>query len=187
MTTIAEVINDTKNRMEKTVGSLERDLGKVRTGRASESLVDTLLVNYYGSKTSLNQLASISVPEARTIVIQPWDKEAISDIEKSISLSDLGFNPISDGDIIRINVPELTEERRKEMVKLVGGVVEQANVATRNIRRDSLETFRSMEKDKEISQDDLRKAQTELQKVTDSFSEEIDLLKSAKEKEVMQV
>ena len=102
-------------------------------------------------------------------------------------MSDLGFNPISDGDIIRINVPELTEERRKEMVKLVGGVVEQANVATRNIGRDSLETFRSMEKDKEISQDDLRKAQTELQKVTDSFSEAIDLLKSAKEKEVMQV
>ena len=187
MATIAEVINDTKSRMEKTISSLERDLNQVRTGRASTGLVDTLLVNYYGSKTSLNQIASISVPEARTIVIQPWDKEAISDIEKSISLSDLGFNPISDGDIIRINVPELTEERRKEMVKLVGGVGEQANVATRNIRRDSRETFRSMEKDKEISQDDLRKAQTELQKVTDGFSEAIELLKSAKEKEVMQV
>ena len=187
MSTIAEVINGTKSRMEKTIVSLERDLSQVRTGRASTGLVDTLSVDYYGSKTPLNQIASISVPEARTIVIQPWDKEATSDIEKSISSSDLGFNPISDGEIIRINVPELTEERRKEMVKLVGGVVEQANVATRNIRRDSLEKFRDMEKEKEISQDDLRKAQTELQKVTDDFSGTIDLMKSTKEKEVMQI
>ena len=187
MATIAEVINGTKSRMEKTIVSLERDLSQVRTGRASTGLVDTLSVDYYGSKTPLNQIASISVPEARTIVIQPWDKEATSDIEKSISSSDLGFNPISDGEIIRINVPELTEERRKEMVKLVGGVVEQANVATRNIRRDSLEKFRDMEKEKEISQDDLRKAQTELQKVTDDFSGTIDLMKSTKEKEVMQI
>jgi len=187
MATIAEVINDTKSRMEKTIVSLERDLNQVRTGRASTGLVDALSVDYYGSKTPLNQIASISVPEARTIVIQPWDKEATSDIEKSISSSDLGFNPISDGEIIRINVPELTEERRKEMVKLVGGVVEQANVATRNIRRDSLEKFRDMEKEKEISQDDLRKAQTELQKVTDDFSGTIDLMKSTKEKEVMQI
>jgi len=187
MATIAEVVRDTKTRMEKTVGSLERELSQVRTGRASTGLVDNLTVDYYGSKTPLNQVASVSVPEARTIVIQPWDKEAITEIEKSVSLSDLGFNPISDGNIIRINVPDLTEERRREMVKLVGGVVEKANVATRNIRRDSLEKFRDMEKQKEISQDDLRKSQTELQKVTDSFTTTIDLMKSTKEKEVMQI
>ena len=187
MATIAEVIDDTKTRMEKSVSSLDRELNQVRTGRASTGLVDHLSIDYYGSKTPLNQIASISVPEARTIVIQPWDKEAVTEIEKSISLSDLGLNPVNNGDIIRINVPELTEERRRDMVKLVGGIVEQANVATRNIRRDSLENLRSMEKQKYISQDDLRKAQTELQKVTDSFTSTIDVMKSAKEKEVMQV
>ena len=159
----------------------------MRTGRASTNLVENLNVEYYGNSTPLNQLSSISVPEARTIVIQPWDKESLQEIEKSIMKSDLGLTPNSDGAIIRINVPELTEERRREMVKLVGNLVEEGHVAIRNIRRDSLEKIRTLDKDKEISQDDGRRAQQELQNVTDSFISEMDSIKSQKEKEVMEV
>jgi ribosome recycling factor len=173
--------------MNKSVDSLQRDLSSVRTGRASTNLVENLDVEYYGSSTPLNQLSSISVPEARTIVIQPWDKESLQEIEKSILKSDLGLTPNSDGVIIRINVPELTEERRREMVKLVGNLVEEGHVAIRNIRRDSLEKIRTLDKDKEISQDDGRRAQQELQNVTDSFISEMDSIKSQKEKEVMEV
>ena len=159
----------------------------MRTGRASSNLVENLDVEYYGNSTPLNQLSSISVPEARTIVIQPWDKESLQEIEKSILKSDLGLTPNSDGAIIRINVPELTEERRREMVKLVGTLVEEGHVAIRNIRRDSLGKIRTLDKDKEISQDDGRRAQQELQNVTDSFISEMDSIKSQKEKELMEV
>ena len=159
----------------------------MRTGRASTNLVENLDVDYYGIPTPLNQLSSISVPEARTIVIQPWDKESLQEIEKSILKSDLGLIPNSDGAIIRINVPELTEERRRDMVKLVGTLVEEGHVAIRNIRRDSLGKIRTLDKDKEISQDDGRRAQQELQNVTDSFISEMDSIKSLKEKEVMEV
>ena len=144
-------------------------------------------MEYYGTQTPLSQLSSISVPEARTIVIQPWDKEALEEIEKGILKSDLGITPNSDGTIIRINVPELTEERRREMVKIVSNMVEEGHVAIRNIRRDSLERIRTLDKEKEISQDDGRRAQQELQNVTDSFITEMDSIKSQKEKEVMEV
>ena len=187
MEDIEEILKNTKERMAKSVDSLQRDLSSVRTGRASTNLVENLDVEYYGSSTPLNQLSSISVPEARTIVIQPWDKESLQEIEKSILKSDLGLTPNSDGVIIRINVPELTEERRREMVKLVGNLVEEGHVAIRNIRRDSLEKIRTLDKDKEISQDDGRRAQQELQNVTDSFISEMDSIKSQKEKEVMEV
>ncbi len=187
MEDIEEILKNTKERMTKSVDSLQRDLSSVRTGRASTNLVENLNVEYYGNSTPLNQLSSISVPEARTIVIQPWDKESLQEIEKSILKSDLGLTPNSDGVTIRINVPELTEERRREMVKLVGNLVEEGHVAIRNIRRDSLEKIRTLDKDKEISQDDGRRAQQELQNVTDSFISEMDSIKSQKEKEVMEV
>ena len=187
MEDIEVIFKDTKAIMNKSVDSLQRDLSAVRTGRASTNLVENLNVEYYGNSTPLNQLSSISVPEARTIVIQPWDKESLQEIEKSIMKSDLGLTPNSDGAIIRINVPELTEERRREMVKLVGNLVEEGHVAIRNIRRDSLEKIRTLDKDKEISQDDGRRAQQELQNVTDSFISEMDSIKSQKEKEVMEV
>jgi ribosome recycling factor len=187
MEDVEEIFKNTKERSNKSVDSLQRDLSSVRTGRASTNLVENLNVEYYGNSTPLNQLSSISVPEARTIVIQPWDKESLQEIEKSIMKSDLGLTPNSDGAIIRINVPELTEERRREMVKLVGNLVEEGHVAIRNIRRDSLEKIRTLDKDKEISQDDGRRAQQELQNVTDSFITEMDSIKSQKEKEVMEV
>ena len=187
MEDIEEILKNTKERMTKSVDSLQRDLSSVRTGRASTNLVENLDVEYYGSSTPLNQLCSISVPEARTRVIPPWDKASLQEIEKSILKSDLGLTPNSDGVIIRINVPELTEERRREMVKLVGNLVEEGHVAIRNIRRDSLEKIRTLDKDKEISQDDGRRAQQELQNVTDSFISEMDSIKSQKEKEVMEV
>ena len=187
MSDIEEIIENTKERMSKSVDSLQRDLGGIRTGRASTSLVENINVEYYGTQTPLNQLSSISVPEARTIVIQPWDKEALEEIEKGILKSDLGITPNSDGSIIRINVPELTEERRREMVKIVSNMVEEGHVAIRNIRRDSLERIRTLDKEKEISQDDGRRAQQELQNVTDSFITEMDSIKSQKEKEVMEV
>ena len=163
-----DILLNTEERMQKSVDSLKKELQSVRTGRASSGLIENLQVDYYGSPTPLNQLSSISIPEARTIIVQPWDKDSLSEIEKSILKSDLGLTPNNDGNIIRINIPELTEERRKEMVKIVGGIVEQSNVSVRNIRRDSLEQFRSLEKNKEISQDESRKAQQELQKITDS-------------------
>ena len=187
MEDIEEIFKNTKERMNKSVDYLQRELSSERTGRASTNLVENLNVEYYGNSTPLNQLSSISVPEARTIVIQPWDKESLQEIEKSILKSDLGLTPNSDGAIIRINVPELTEERRREMVKLVGNLVEEGHVAIRNIRRDSLEKIRTLDKDKEISQDDGRRAQQELQNVTDSFITEMDSIKSQKEKEVMEV
>ena len=187
MPTAEDVLQNTSERMQKSVDSLERDLGAVRTGRASATLVENIMVDYYGTHTPLNQLSSITIPEARTIMIQPWDKEALVEIEKSILISDTGLTPNNDGALIRLNIPELTEERRREMVKMVGSIVEQGHVSARNIRRDSLEMFRSMDKEKEISQDDSRRAQEDLQKVTDSFTSKMDIMRSDKEKELMEV
>ena len=187
MATVQDVLDNTRDRMQKSVGSLTMELSVVRTGRASAALVENLNVDYYGTSTPLNQLSSITIPEARMIVIQPWDKEALTEIEKSILKSQTGLNPSNDGTIIRLNVPALTEETRREMVKIVGAIVEQSHVAARNIRRDSLETFRSMEKDKEISEDESHRAQADLQKITDSVISEMDQMKLNKEKEVMEV
>jgi ribosome recycling factor len=173
--------------MEKSIESLKRDLGGVRTGRASASLIENIKIEYYGTSTPLNQLSSINIPEARMILIEPWDKNALVDIEKGILKSDMGLNPTNDGTLIRINIPPLTEESRKEIVKSVGNIVEQSYVAIRNIRRDSLENFRALEKNKEISQDESRKAQEELQKITDSKSRLIDEIKNQKETEIMKI
>ncbi len=187
MATVEEVLADTETRMSKSVEALKRELSTIRTGRASPALVENLMVDYYGVPTPLNQLASISVPEARMLMIQPWDKQSMKDVEKGILRSDLGLTPNNDGNVIRINIPTLTEERRRDLVKLVGRKTEEANVAVRNIRRDSLETFRSMEKSKDISQDESRRAQTQLQQVTDTFIGQNGEQRQEKEAEVMEV
>ncbi len=187
MATTEEVLAETNSRMDKSVESLQRELGTIRTGRASPALVDNLMVDYYGVPTPLNQLASISIPEARVLMIQPWDKQSMKEVEKSIQKSDLGLVPNNDGTAIRINIPTLTEERRKDLVRLVGRKVEDGLVSVRNIRRDSVDQFRDMEKNKEMSQDDSRRAQDQLQTITDSFSNQMNTLKEEKEAEVMEV
>ena len=187
MVTEQEVIGDISTRMQKTIDSLGKELSTVRTGRAAPDLVENMTINYYGTETPLNQLASISVPEARTIMIQPWDKQSLKEVEKSILKSDLGLVPNNDGSLIRISIPALTEERRRDLVKLVGRKVEEGHVSLRNIRRDSLETFRSMEGNKEISKDELRRAQGDLQQITDTFVTQMSELKAQKEAEVMEV
>ena len=187
MPTVEDVLLDVDSRMDKSVDALVSELNTIRTGRASPSLIENLSVDYYGAPTPLNQLSSISVPEARLLVIQPWDKQAVSDIEKSILKSDLGLMPNSDGTVIRLNIPQLTEERRRDLVRLVGKKVEEGNVAVRNVRRDGLETLRSMEKGKEISQDEMRRAQDDLQQITDSHTEMMEQMGKDKEAEVMEV
>ncbi len=179
MPTIGEVIKETDDRMGKSVDALTRELAIIRTGRASPALVESLMVDYYGVPTPLNQLATISIPEARSLMIQPWDKASMKEVEKSIMTSDLGLMPNNDGNAIRINVPMLTEERRRDLVRLVG--------RKRSRGERDLETFRSMERDKEISQDESRRAQTELQQLTDLYIEQMGELKKTKETEVMEV
>jgi ribosome recycling factor len=182
-----EVLTDTDSRMSKSVDALRRELNTIRTGRASPVLVETLMVDYYGVPTPLNQLASISVPEPRVLMIQPWDKQAMKDVERSVLKSDLGLVPTNDGNVIRISIPTLTEERRRELVRLVGRRVEDGHVAVRNIRRDSLARFRGMEKSKELSQDESRRSQEQLQSLTDRFIDQMDSLRADKEAEVMEV
>ena len=169
------------------MSALERELGSIRTGRASPRLVENLLVDYYGVPTPLNQIASITVPEARLLMIQPWDKTAVKEVEKSVMKSDLGLMPNSDGTVIRISIPQLTEDRRRDLVRLVGRKVEDGHVAVRNIRRSGVESFRSMERDKELSQDESRRAQGDLQELTDLYIGQMDEMKKDKEQEVMEV
>jgi len=187
MATVEEVLIEINASMQKSVEALTKDLGSVRTGRASPALVENLLVDYYGVPTPLNQIGAISVPEARSLMIQPWDKQALEDIEKAILISDLGLVPNNDGTVIRINIPALTEERRRDLVKMVGRKVEDAHVAVRNIRRDGLERLRRMERDKSLAQDVGRRAQEQLQKVTDTNISKMDDLREIKETEVMEV
>ena len=182
-----EVMSDTDARMKRSLGALERELNSIRTGRATPALVENLTVDYYGVPTPLNQIAGISVPEARVLMVQPWDKQSLKDVEKGILRSDLGLVPNNDGNVIRINIPALTEERRRELVRLVGRKVEDGHVAVRNIRRDSLEFLRAMERDKELSQDENRRAQEQLQRITDSYTSQMDELREAKNAEVMEV
>jgi ribosome recycling factor len=178
---------DADDRMEKAVEALRRDLSTIRTGRASPALVEHLKVDYYGTETPLNQLATISAPEARLIVIQPWDRGSIGAVEKAIMTSDLGLNPNNDGTVIRLAIPQLTEERRKEIAKQVRKRTEEARVAVRNVRRDCHDHIRKLEHDHEISQDDLHRAETELQKLTDDHVKEIDKVGQEKEEEVLAV
>ncbi len=178
---------DFKGRMQKSIEALKGELNRVRTGRASIALLDGIKIDYYGTPTPLNQVATLAVPESRLITIQPWDASIIGDIEKAILKSELGLVPTSDGKIIRISIPQLTEERRKELVKVVKRLGENAKIAIRNIRRDANDFVKKKEKEKEISQDEMKKNQEEIQKMTDDFIAEIDSLVAAKEKEIMEI
>lgn len=181
------VLADGKQRMSGSLANLENEFAKLRTGRASTSLVDGLMVEYYGTPTPLNQLASVSVPDARTITIQPWDKGAFNDIDKAIQKSDLGLNPVNDGKLIRISIPPLTEDRRKDLVKVAKRYTEDAKVAIRNVRRDLNEQLKKLEKDKEITEDELHKGQDEVQKLTDDHVKKCDEVLVEKEKEIMEI
>lgn len=182
-----EVIRELRSHMDRSVEAFKRDLGQVRTGRASLSLLDGVRVDYYGNPTPLNQLATLSVPEPRSIVIQPWDPSAAELIVKAINTSDLGLNPTNDGKIIRIAIPSLTEERRKELVKRVRKIAEEARVALRNIRRDLLERLKKREKEESLSEDVVHQTQDRVQKVTDEEMGKVDKIVEAKEKEILEV
>jgi ribosome recycling factor len=184
---IEETIADAEHRMKQAVAVLQRELDAVRTGRARPSLVEQLKVDYYDSTLPLNQLATISAPEARLLVIQPWDRQALGAIEKAIQKSDLGLNPINDGHTIRLGIPQLTEDRRKELVKSVHKKVEEGRVAVRNVRRHCVDEIRLLDKEKKVSEDDDHRAQEQLQKLTDRFIEEIDKLGKEKEAELLEV
>ena len=173
--------------MSSAVEALKKEFGAVRTGRATLALLDGITVDYYGTVTPLQQLASLSIPESRQIAIQPWEQRIIPEIEKAILKSDLGLTPMNDGKTIRINIPILTEERRKQLVKVVRKRAEESKVAVRNIRRDSNEEMKKLEKDKHLSEDDVKKEQEEIQKLTDSFIKKIDEILEHKEKEIMEV
>lgn len=187
MTTAQDVLADARERMAKAVEALRRDLATIRTGRAATGLVEHLRVDYYGTPTPLNQIASIAVPEPRVITIQPWDRQAIGAIERAIQKSDLGLNPSNDGTLIRLVLPQLTEQRRKELVKLVHKKVEDGRVAVRNVRRDCLEELRRRQKNKEISEDEERRLQDQLQKLTDRYIGEVDQVGKEKEAELLEV
>jgi ribosome recycling factor len=184
---IKETMVDTEDRMGKAIEALRRELATVRTGRANPSLVEHLKVDYYGTPTPLQQLASVLVPEARMLTIQPWDKGSLGAIEKAIQKSDLGLNPSSDGTIIRLVIPQLTEDRRKELVKQVHKKVEDGRVAIRNIRRDAHTMLRELLHDKEISEDQEHNAQEDLQKLTDGFIADADKVGIEKEEELLEV
>jgi len=184
---IDDALLDATDRMEKTLDTLQRDLATVRTGRASPALVEHLKIDYYGTPTPLVQLATISTPEARLIVIQPWDRGSIGAVEKAILKSDLGLNPASDGTVIRLAIPQLTEERRRDIAKQVRKRTEDARVAVRNIRRDCHDQMRHLEHDHQISKDDLHRSENELQKLTDDHVKEIDKIGHEKEEEVLAV
>lgn len=179
--------NDSEERMTKTLKALEHSFNTLRTGRATPALFDNLKVDYYGSLTPLNQTANISVPEARLVVIQPWDKSTLGLIEKAILASDLGFNPSNDGKVIRINIPPLTEERRKELAKTAKSTAEQSRVSCRNIRRDANDEMKKAQKAGDLTEDDLKKGEADIQKLTDGYIAKIDTLLQAKEKEIMEV
>lgn len=182
-----EVILEMSDKMEKSVEAFKKELSKVRTGRASLSILDGISVNAYGSSMPLNQVGTLTIPESRLIAIQPWDPQMLPAIEKAILKSDIGLNPANDGKIIRLNIPQLTEERRKELVKLVKKIAEEFRVAIRNVRRDAIETLKKQKKDKEISEDELFKYQDEAQAETDAYVKKIDEATASKEKEVMEV
>ena len=179
--------DDIINKMDNTVGVFENNLAEVRAGRANPAILNKIKIDYYGVPTPISQVAGISVPEARLIVIQPWDLGILKEIEKEILKSDIGINPNNDGKVIRLSFPELNEERRKEIVKSIKKMAEESNIAVRSIRRDGIEEFKKKQKDSEITEDELRMAEEEIQKITDKKIAEIDTLLDNKEKEVMSV
>ena len=184
---INEIIKDAEVRMQKSIDSLKGELAKVRTGRAHPSLLEHIMVDYYGSDTPLSQVASIGVEDARTLTITPWERPMVQAIEKAIMKSDLGLNPNSAGAVIRVPMPQLTEERRRDLVKVVRNEGENGKIAIRNIRRDANSDFKSLEKEKEISEDEERKAQDTIQKLTDKYVKEVDSLVAVKEEDLMKV
>jgi len=182
-----DILTDAESRMDKTIEHLIGDFAAMRAGRANPAMVDKIMVNYYGAPTPINQLANINVPEARLLIINPWDKTSIADIEKAIMKSDLGINPNNDGNVIRLNIPQLTEERRKDLAKVVRKRAEEGKVAIRNIRREANDLIKSSEKDKLISEDAGKKGLDDIQKITDRFIKDIDQILQQKEKEIMEV
>jgi len=184
---VNSIKQDSENKMKKTIESLRLDLSKVRTGRANPGLLDHVQVDYYGTPTALNQVASVSVGDARTLTVTPWEKNMIPAIEKAILTADLGLNPSTSGSSIRVPMPALTEERRKELIKVVKGEGEQAKVAVRNSRRDANNALKELVKDKQISEDDERRANEVIQKLTDKYIAEVDAMLVSKEKDLMEV
>lgn len=182
-----EVLDEVKQDMEKTVAAMKQSLQKVRTGRASIGILDGIMVDYYGTPTPLKQLATLAVPESRLITIQPWDKGAISGIEKAIYKSELGLTPANDGKIVRVPIPPLNEERRRDLVKMVKKMAEEYRVEIRNHRRDANAMLKDLEKDKEISQDELKTSQDKVQDLTNDYIKQLDVLLADKEKEIMEV
>lgn len=185
--TVKEIQEHAKERMSKTEEALKRELAGIRTGRANPGLIDHLRVDYYGAPTPVNQLATVAAPEARLLTIQPWDRKAIGPIEKAIQKSDLGLTPQNDGTIIRLAIPQLSDQRRKELTKLVQKRVEEARVAVRNVRRDSQDELKKLEKSKEISEDEHRRATEQVQKLTDQMVTELDRIGQHKETELLEV
>mgnify|MGYP001342260883 FL=1 len=182
-----EVLGDVDTKMNRSLDAFKRDLNQLRTGRATPSLVENVPVDYFGTPTPLKQIASIAAPDARAIIVTPWDKGAVREIEKGLLKSELGLNPSNDGNIITVPIPPLTNDRRQDMVKLLKRKIEDGKISLRNVRRDGLESLRKLEKDKSISQDENRRAQDQLQKMTDGHTKQIDDTGSAKEAEILQV
>lgn len=180
-------LNKFEEKMTKTISVFEENLAEIRAGRANPAILNKIMIDYYGTPTPINQVAGVSVPEARLIVIQPWDVSVLKDIEKAILASDIGLNPNNDGKVIRLAFPELTEERRKELAKEIRKIAEEAKVAIRAIRRDGIDEAKAKQKNSEITEDELKSAETEIQKITDKYIDEIDKILADKEKEIMSV
>lgn len=186
MNGLDNLYKDLEGRMKKSVQTFQSEIARIRTGRATPTILEGIKVEYYGTQVPLQQIASIMAPEPRLLVIQPWDKSAIGEIEKAIRKSGLGLNPQSDGNVIRIPIPPLSEERRQDLVKLVRKLAEDARIAIRNIRRDGVDKVKTMEKNKEISEDERKKAENEIQKLTDKYIDEVNELLEKKEKEILE-
>jgi len=184
---LESVVAETERKMNSSINALKRELSTIRTGRATPALIDNVAVDYYGVSTPLNQIASISAPDARALMVQPWDKQALQEIEKSLIKSDMGFNPSNDGTTITVPIPPLTQERRQEMVRLLKRKLEESKVSIRNVRRDGIDSVRKLERAKSISQDENRRTQDQLQKSTDDHVKVVEELGVGKETEIMQV
>ncbi len=181
------VLKDTEDKMKKSLQSVQRDFNSLRTGKASAALLDSVRVDYHGTMMPLNQIASISTPEARLLIVQAWDKSVVGEISKAIQLADLGLNPMVEGNIIRLPIPPLNEERRRDLVKHAKKIAEEGKVAIRNIRREANDALKKLEKDRKISEDEQKRALDKVQKITDDYSVKIDQVTSAKEKDIMEV
>lgn len=184
---VADLFEDAERRMNKAVEVLKQDLSAIRAGRASSALVERINVDYYGTPTPINQVATITVPEARMLVIQPWDRKMLTDIEKAIQRSDLGINPNNDGQVIRLNIPPMNEERRRDLIKMLHKKLDEHKVAVRNIRRDIQDRLREREKKKEVTEDELKRSNERLQKLTDRYVDEMDKVGKLKEQEISEV